>query len=86
MKVELENGFILDIDDKRLDDYELVEALTDVDRGQVSRLTDAINILLGDSKPALFEHIRQEKGYVSTESIKAALVQIIGGLKNGKKS
>lgn len=86
MKVELESGFALDIDDRKLDDYELVEALTDIDKGQVSRMTDAVNILLGESKPALFEHIREKKGYVSTEEVKNALLEIIGGLKNGKKS
>lgn len=85
MKVELESGFSLDIDDRKLDDYELVEALTDIDKGQVSRMTDAVNILLGESKPALFEHIREQKGYVSTEAVKNALLEIIGGLKNGKK-
>lgn len=85
MKVELESGFSLDIDDRKLDDYELVEALTDIDKGQVSRMTDAVNILLGESKPALFEHIREKKGYVSTEEVKNALLEIIGGLKNGKK-
>lgn len=86
MKVELDDNFALDIDDRKLDDYELVEALTDIDKGMVSRLTDAVNILLGDAKPELFEHIREKKGYVSTEEIKNALLQIIGGLKNGKKS
>lgn len=86
MKVELDDNFALDIDDRKLDDYELVEALTDIDKGMVSRLTDAVNILLGESKPELFEHIREKKGYVSTEEIKNALLQIIGGLKNGKKS
>lgn len=86
MKVELESGFVVDIDDRKLDDYELVEALTDVDKGKVARLPDAIDILLGESKPALFEHIRERRGYVSTEDIKNALVEIIGGLKNGKKS
>ena len=85
MKVELESGFSLDIDDRKLDDYELIEALTDIDKGQVSRMTDAVNILLGESKPALFEHIREKKGYVSTEEVKNALLEIIGGLKNGKK-
>lgn len=85
MKIELDGNFTIDIDDWKLDDYELVEALTDVDRGIVSRLTDAVNILLGESKPELFEHIREKKGYVSTEEIKNALLQIIGGLKNGKK-
>lgn len=86
MKVELKDKFVLEIDDRKLDDYELVEALTDVDNGKVARLTDAVNILLGDSKPALFEHIKEKKGYVSTEEVKNALLQIIGGLKNGKKS
>ncbi|MBR1470693.1 MAG: hypothetical protein IJ600_03510 [Lachnospiraceae bacterium] len=85
MKVVLEEDFSLEIDDRRLDDYELVEALTDVDKGKVSRLTDAVNILLGEEKPTLFEHIREKKGYVSTEEIKSTLMRIIAELKNGKK-
>ena len=86
MKVVLEDGFALDIDDKKLDDYELVEALVDMDRGKVDRLADAVNILLGEEKPKLFEHIRKEKGYVSSEYIKNTLLEVINGLKNGKNS
>lgn len=86
MKVTVGNGFMLEIDDRRLDDYELVEALTDVDRGKVGRLTDAVNILLGKEKTRLFEYIREEKGYVSTESIKGVLLEVINGMKNGKNS
>lgn len=84
MEVVLEDGFALDIDDKKLDDYELVEALVDMDRGKVDRLADAVNILLGEEKPKLFEHIRNEKGYVSSEYIKNTLLEVINGLKNGK--
>jgi hypothetical protein len=86
MKIKLDKGFSIEIDERRLDDYELVEALTDVDKGNAGRLTDAVNILLGDAKQSLFEHIREQKGYVSTEAVKNALLEIIGGLKNGKKS
>lgn len=86
MKVTLEDGFVLDIDDKKLDDYELVEALTDIDKGKVGRMTDAVDILLGNEKTNLFEHIRKEKGYVSTECVKGALLEIINGMKNGKNS
>lgn len=86
MKVVLEDGFALDIDDKKLDDYELMEALTDIDKGKAARITDAVDILLGEEKKRLFEHIREEKGYVSMEVVQNALLEVITGLKNGKNS
>ena len=86
MKVVLEDGFALDIDDKKLDDYELMEALTDIDKGKTGRITDAVDILLGEEKKHLFDHIREEKGYVSMEAVQNALLGVITGLKNGKNS
>lgn len=86
MQVVLKDGFSLDIDDKKLDDYELMEALTDIDKGKAARITDAVDILLGEEKSRLFEHIREEKGYVSMEVVKNALLEVITGLKNGKNS
>lgn len=86
MQVVLKDGFSLDIDDKKLDDYELMEALTDIDKGKAARITDAVDILLGEEKSRLFEHIREEKGYVSMEVVQNALLEVITGLKNGKNS
>lgn len=86
MQVVLKDGFSLEIDDKKLDDYELMEALTDIDKGKAARITDAVDILLGEEKSRLFEHIREEKGYVSMEVVQNALLEVITGLKNGKNS
>lgn len=86
MQVVLKDGFSLEIDDKKLDDYELMEALTDIDKGKAARITDAVDILLGEEKSRLFEHIRKEKGYVSMEVVRNALLEVIKGLKNGKNS
>ena len=86
MQVVLKDGFSLEIDDKKLDDYELMEALTDIDKGKAARITDAVDILLGEEKRRLFEHIRKEKGYVSMEVVQNALLEVITGLKNGKNS
>lgn len=86
MKVKIDKELSLEIDDRKLDDFELVEALTDVDKGKLGRLTDAIDILLGDSKQILFGHIKEKKGYLSTEEIKNALLKIFEEMKAGKKS
>lgn len=85
MKVRLDEDFEIEIDDKTLDNYELVEALAAVDKGKTGKLTDAVDILFGDAKPALFEHIKEKKGYVSTEEVKNAILQTFESLK-GKKS
>ena len=60
MKVRLDEDFEIEIDDKTLDNYELVEALAAVDKGKTGKLTDAVDILFGDAKPALFEHIKEK--------------------------
>lgn len=86
MKVKIDKELTLEIDDRSLDDFRLVEALTDVDKGKLGRLTDALDILLGNAKPVLFEHIEKKKGYLSTEEVKNALLKIFEEMKAGKKS
>lgn len=60
-------GFEFEISDDALDDYELLELLTELDNGDYGRVTMVIEKLLGkEQKERLKEHIRKN-GKVSAE-------------------
>lgn len=78
-------GFEYTIDDDAMDDYELLESLVKVDRGDVSCITDAINHLLGENeKKRLIEHVRAKSGRASAKSMVAEFREIMNaaGAKN----
>lgn len=80
------SGFEFKLDDSALDDYELLEVLTEIDKGQAKKIVDAIDMLLGQKqKDKLKEHIREKNGRVSTKAMWEEFVTILGEA-NGKKS
>lgn len=63
-------GFEFKIEDDALDDYELLEVISKVDRGDYGRITEMVEILLGtEQKEKLKEHVRNENGKVSTTKL-----------------
>ena len=83
-EVKLKDGFTVSVDEKALDDYELLEDLAEIDGGNGARVISAINRLFGEEVEALKEHLR-ENGRVSTQAMIQALMEVIQGLK-AKKS
>ena len=81
-----ETGFAFEVDDDVLDDYELLEALVKVDRGDFRYITDAVDRLLGDEgKKNLLDHVRNKNGRVSSKAVSAEFMNIFS-LVNGKNS
>lgn len=64
------SGFMYEIDDEAMDDYELLEILCDIDKGDTSLLTTAAKMLLGrEQLERLKEHNRTETGRVSAKKM-----------------
>ena len=71
-------GFEFEISDDALDDYELLELLTELDNGDYGRVTMVIEKLLGkEQKERLKEHIRKN-GKVSAERMMNEVADIFG--------
>lgn len=63
-------GFEFKIEDDVLDDYELLEVISEVDRGDYGKVTEMVEMLLGtEQKEKLKEHVRNENGKVSAAKI-----------------
>lgn len=61
-------GFEFELDDTKLDDYELLEMLTELDEGQYGRITRTVEKLLGnEQKERLKEHVRKNGKVSATE-------------------
>lgn len=76
LKGTTKSGFFFEIEDKRLNNYELLEAISEVDDNALA-LPKVIKLLLGDSKAnALKNHVRDEEGFVSAEDLMAEIKEI----------
>lgn len=76
LKGTTKSGFNFDIEDKRLNNYELLEAISEVEDSPLA-LPRVIKLLLGDSKAkALKNHVRDDEGFVSSEKLSAEIMEI----------
>ncbi len=81
------SGFEFEIEDERLDDYELLEKLCEIDQGNTGKLTSAIADFLGEKqKEALKEHIRNKNGRISVKKMVGEFAEILNATKEGKNS
>ncbi|CZT38831.1 hypothetical protein [Streptococcus agalactiae] len=69
------SGFEYKIEESRLKNYELVEALADLESNPLS-LPKVLRLLLGDQVESLKNHLRSEDGTVSTEAIMEEVKEI----------
>lgn len=64
------SGFAFELDDDVVDNYEMLDALVKVDRGETTYIVDVVDSLLGEEqKEKLMKHIRNEKGRVSASGM-----------------
>ena len=78
-------GFIYELPDDAFDDYELLETLRKVDKGELDYIVDAIDMLFEEKqKDALKEHIRKENGKVSATKLLSEVMEIFQNTKEGK--
>ena len=85
-RIELDSGFIADIDENRLDDIELFDAIVELDGGDITRLPIILNKLLGKSdKKRLYDIHRSVNGTVPTEVIVEELKAIFDAMGDSVK-
>ena len=86
MTINLKNGFELSVDDSALDNWELLEILTEIDEGKSTLITKAFPILIGkDQFIKLKEHLRTN-GKVSIFQMVDTFTEVMNQLEKGKKS
>ena len=86
--MKLTNGFEVEVDEKALDDWEVMEIVCELDGEKYMRMPDLFITLLGNEQyQALKKHLKEhsESGRCTTTDMSAALAEIFDGLKAGKK-
>lgn len=90
IKGKTKSGFKYELDERIKSDWRVLEAITDTESEDASvmmrGIKDLANLLLGDNKQKLFEHIsKKNDGFVPSESVIAELTEILStesSLKN----
>ena len=86
IKGKTKSGFEYEISKKRLENYELIEALTEVDENPLL-LPATVNLLLGKEQASkLKEHLRDDEGLISTEKLTNEIMDIFQSQKEIKNS
>lgn len=86
IKGETKSGFEYEILEKRLENYELIEALSEVDANPLL-LPKTVNLLLGKEQAnKLKNHLRDEDGLVSTEKLSNEIMEIFQNQAETKNS
>lgn len=76
LKGKIASGFEFEIDEKALDNMELVDAIAEADENPVA-ISRVIKLLLGaKQRKALYDHLRAENGNVPIKSVSAAVAEI----------
>lgn len=79
------SGFEFKIEDAALDDWELLEYLTELDEGDLSHVAKINKSLLGtEQTKALKEHVRDETGRVRTSLMVEELGEILTSMNETK--
>ena len=73
MKGKTKSGYAFEVNDNALNDYELLEALVKIDRGDYTYLTDVVDRLLGENKKNFMDHIRDKSGAVPVKKVAEAV-------------
>lgn len=82
--IETPSGFVCEIDEAAIGDYELLRACREV-KTDASAVVDVVSMLLGDEEPRLMDHLRGEDGRVTVEAVNAEIMEILEALKSKKK-
>ena len=87
IKGKTQSGFEFELEEDVLNDYELLEALREIDKGDEGAIVDVMNIILSkDQLRALKEHLRNEKGRVGAIEMISEFSEIMKASREGKNS
>lgn len=78
MKITTADGFVCSVSEDALGDWEMVEKMVDIQKGDVSLLREVMEDLLeGDGYADAKNHVRTEKGRVPTERLISLFFEIL---------
>lgn len=88
------SGFEYAIDERVLDDWQLVEAIADTESGDASKairgMTNLVEFVIGDQADALKKHIADKNdGYIPKDAMLNTMIEIVNSsreLKNLQSS
>lgn len=83
-KVTTESGFVAEVDESVFDDMLLLEAIRDCDT-DVMKIPVVIEKIIPGRKDDLYNHIKDDRGRVTTKAVTREIIGIINALKDGKK-
>ena len=87
MIAKLKDGFEVEIIEDNLGDWEFLELLSDIDDGETGLIVKAARMMLGkEGVDSLKDHLRNEKGRVSSESMVYALQELMESASEVKNS
>lgn len=87
IKGKTTSGFAFTLDDGVLDDWEILEALNDIDEGDSTKVVAVLKHLLSDDQyKALKDHLRGENKRVKVTDMVAALQDILSASNKTKNS
>ncbi len=71
------SGFSFCVKKRAIQNMELVETLAEMDGGNPLLIAKVIKMMLGeDQKKKLYDHVRDEEGYVSSDDVERELIEI----------
>lgn len=87
MLAKLSDGFEIEIDENCLDDWEMLDALNEIDKGSSGKIVDVAKMMLGeDGVGKLKEHFRSEGGKVSVTVMVSAITELMESVSTLKNS
>lgn len=85
IKGTTKSGFEFGIPEENIDDYELMEMLTEIDKGNQGLIIEAVEKLIGkEQKDKLKDHVRDEKGRVKLTTMIVEVMDIFTASDPGK--
>lgn len=87
MKGVTKSGFAFELEDEAFNDYEILEQLRAVDKGDLTAIVDVVDTLFSkEQKNALKEHLRDENGRVGMKEMIQEVAEILQTSQEGKNS
>lgn len=83
IKGKTSSGFAYEIDERRLNNFDLMEAISKVE-GNPIHVVSVVNLLLGEDAQKLKDFVRDEDGFVDNDKLFHEVEEIMDGVKEIK--
>lgn len=83
-KVTTASGFTAEIDEKALNDMELLDAFIGMDKGDILQVATVVKKLI-PNKEDLYNHVRCDDGTVPIDEVAKEIAEIVTSLNSTKK-